>query len=36
MEAVLYLDPEFRIDLVEIESCSPAMRENIEKDGKPL
>jgi len=36
MEAVLYLDAEFKIDLVEIETCSPAMRENIEKDGKPL
>ena len=36
MEAVLYLDPEFKIDLVEIETCSPAMREEIEKDGKPL
>lgn len=36
MEAVLYLDPEFKIDLIEIETCSPAMRENIEKDGKPL
>jgi len=36
MEAVLYLDAEFKIDLVGIETCSPAMRENIEKDGKPL
>jgi uncharacterized protein len=36
MEAVLYLDPDFKIDLVDIKTCSPAMRENIEKDGKPL
>jgi predicted nucleotidyltransferase len=36
MEAVLYLDPNFKIDLVEIEACSPGMRESIEKDGKLL
>jgi len=36
MEAVLYMSAEFKIDLVEIETCSPAMREEIEKDGKPL
>ena len=36
MESVLYLDPEFKIDLVEIETCLPAMREEIEKEGKLL
>lgn len=24
------------IDLVEVETCTPALRENIKKDGKPL
>src|SRR3990172_11736690 len=34
-ETVYYLTPEFKIGLVELETCSPAMRENIERDGKP-
>ena len=36
MESVLYLDAEFKIDLVGIETCSPTMRKNIEKDGKRI
>jgi predicted nucleotidyltransferase len=36
LEAVLYFDPKFKIDLVELESCPPAMLESIEKEGKPL
>lgn len=36
MDTVLYLDKEFKIDLVEIETCLPAMREEIVKEGKPL
>ena len=36
MEAVLHMSAEFKIDLVDLEFCSPAMREEIEKDGKPL
>lgn len=36
METVLYMNPEFKIDLVSPEFCSPAMQAEIEKDGKPL
>lgn len=36
METVLYLSPEFKIDLVELETCSPALLKSIEKEGKPL
>ncbi len=36
MDTVLYLDADFKIDLVDIETCLPAMREEIEKEGKPL
>ncbi|HEU0295735.1 MAG TPA: nucleotidyltransferase domain-containing protein [Anaerolineales bacterium] len=36
METVLYLSPEFKIDLVELETCPPALLKSIEKDGKPL
>ena len=36
METVLYMNAEFKIDLVDPEFCSPAMREEIEKDGKKL
>ena len=36
METVLYMNPDFKIDLVDIEFCSPAMRAEIEKDGRLL
>jgi predicted nucleotidyltransferase len=36
MDTVLYMDAEFKIDLIDPEFCSPAMRAEIEKDGKPL
>lgn len=36
MDTVLHLDREFRIDLIEIATCLPAMLAEIEKDGKPL
>jgi len=36
MDTVLYLDKEFRIDLVELDACLSAMREEINKEGKPL
>lgn len=36
MDTVLYLSPEFKIDLVELETCSPALLKSIEKEGKPL
>ena len=36
VSAVMDISPEFKIDLVEPEDCSPAMFKNIEKDGKPL
>jgi predicted nucleotidyltransferase len=36
MDTVLYLNAEFKIDLVDPQFCSPAMRAEIEKDGKPL
>lgn len=34
--AIERVDVNFQIDLVELESCSPALLKNIEKDGKPL
>lgn len=36
MDTVLYLHPEFKIDLVELETCSSAIRKSIEEEGKPL
>jgi len=36
MDTVLYMDPEFKIDLTELETCRPAIRESIETEGKPL
>ena len=36
MDTVLYLSPEFKIDLVELESCPPALLKSIEEEGKPL
>jgi predicted nucleotidyltransferase len=36
MEAVLYMNAEFKIDLIDPEFCSDAMREEIEKDGRKL
>jgi predicted nucleotidyltransferase len=36
METVLYMNAEFKVDLVDPEFCSPAMRAEIEKDGKKL
>jgi uncharacterized protein len=36
MDTVLYLVPEFKIDLVELETCPPAMRRGIEEEGKAL
>lgn len=36
MDTVLYLSPEFKIDLVELETCLPAMRKSIEEEGKSL
>jgi len=36
METVLYMSGEFKIDLVELETCPPALRQSIERDGKPL
>jgi predicted nucleotidyltransferase len=36
VSAMMDFSPEFKIDLVEPEDCSPAMFKNIEKDGKPL
>jgi predicted nucleotidyltransferase len=34
--AIEHVDLSFQIDLVELETCSPAMLRNIEKDGKDL
>jgi len=34
--AIERVDLSFQIDLVELETCSPAVFKNIEKDGKPL
>jgi len=34
--AIERVDLNFKIDLAELESCSPAVLKNIEKDGKPL
>lgn len=36
MDTVLYLNPEFKIDLVEPETCPPALLKSIEEEGKPL
>src|SRR6266508_2756355 len=36
MDTVLYLSPEFKIDLVELETCPPSLLKSIEKEGKPL
>lgn len=36
MDTVLHLSPEFKIDLVELETCPPALLKSIEKEGKPL
>lgn len=36
VSALMDLNAEFKIDLVDPEDCSPAMSGNIEKDGSPL
>jgi predicted nucleotidyltransferase len=36
MDTVLHLSPEFKIDLVELETCPPALLKSIENEGKPL
>jgi predicted nucleotidyltransferase len=36
MDTVLYMNPEFKIDLVDLAFCSPALRAEVEKEGKPL
>jgi uncharacterized protein len=36
METVIYLSAEFKIDLVELETCPPALLKSIEKEGKTL
>jgi len=36
VDTVLRLSAEFKIDLVELETCPPTLLKSIEKDGKPL
>ncbi|GAB4461290.1 MAG: hypothetical protein Kow0070_18700 [Anaerolineales bacterium] len=36
MDAVLYMSPEFKIDLVDLDFCLPALRAEAEREGKPL
>jgi len=36
MDTVLHMNPEFKIDLIDLANCSPALRAEIEKEGKPL
>jgi len=36
VETVYYFHPEFKIDLVELETCPPALLKNIERDGKSI
>lgn len=36
MDTVLYLSPEFKIDLVELETCTPALLKSIEEESKSL
>lgn len=36
MDTVLYLSREFKIDLVELETCPPALLKSIETEGKSL
>ena len=36
MDKVLYMSPEFKIDLVELEFCLPALRADVEMEGRSL
>lgn len=36
MDVILRMNPEFKIDLVDLESCTPALRAEIEKEGRKL
>lgn len=36
MDTVLYMNPEFKIDLVELEFCLPALRADVEMEGRLL
>jgi len=36
MDTILYLSPEFKIELVELETCPPALLKSIEEEGKSL
>lgn len=36
MDTVMHLSNDFKIDLVDLSFCSPALREVVEKDGKLL
>jgi predicted nucleotidyltransferase len=36
MDTVLHLDSEFKIDLIDIKTCLPTLRAEIEKEGKAL
>ncbi len=36
MDTVLHMSPEFRIDLFDLAFCSPALRAEVEQEGKPL
>ena len=36
IDTVLHMSPEFKIDLVELETCRPAVLKSIEAEGKPL
>ena len=36
MDTVLHMSAEFRIDLIDLAFCLPALRAEVEKEGKPL
>ena len=36
MDTVLHMSPEFKIDLVDLAFCLPALGTEVEKEGKPL
>jgi len=36
MDTVLHMNPEFKIDLTELETCRPAIRKSIESEGITL
>lgn len=36
MDTVLHMNPEFKIDLVDLEFCLPALRAEVDKEGRTI